>query len=629
MKKSISLRAIILAGTLLLQLNTVCCQSRGAAGDADPSFHAGLGADARVNAVTVQPGDVDLSFDGSGVNGTVSALAGQPDGKVIIGGDFTTVKGLTRIGIARLNADGSGDATFNAGTSVDRKVSAIALQPDGKVIVTRSVPGISDPSPALNYPPVRLHSDGTIDNTFIPQTESYQYGSGYTCVVLQPDGKVLLGGYFTEYYVDGEGFIYYYQRSLLIRLNANGTADPSFAFASGDFDSWIAALTLQLDGKVLIGGNFFTANGTSRNGIARLNSDGSLDASFNPGTGVGGSPHWVKSVAMQLDGKVLLGGWFSSINGTMRNGIARLNADGSLDGSFNPGTGTDGNVASIALQPDGKVVLGGDFTTVNGTTRNRIARIHSNASLDTSFNPGTGVEGSVRSIALESDGDVLIGGNFLTVNGVLRSYVARLHGGSGSPPNQPPVVGVSSPADGATYAGPATIVINVDAEDADGTVVQLDVYAGDTLLASDSFPSLAVTWENVAPGTYSLTAIATDNLGATTRSLPVHISVTAPSAPIAPSGLAATAVSRKQINLTWTDNASNEDGCKIERSTNGKPFKQIAIVGPNVTIFSNTGLIRGNKYTYRVRAYNPAGNSSYSNTATAKTTRRLAWPVRF
>src|SRR6185369_12651203 len=113
MKKSNLIRTIILAGSLLLQLSTLCFHSRGAAGD------------------------VDLSFDpGSGVNGTVKVVVVQPDGKVIIGGEFTTVKGLERRGIARLNADGSGDATFNANAEFIRNAGSVALQTDGKVLVS-------------------------------------------------------------------------------------------------------------------------------------------------------------------------------------------------------------------------------------------------------------------------------------------------------------------------------------------------------------------------------------------------------------------------------------------------------------------------------------------------------------
>ena len=136
---------------------------------------------------------------------------------------------------------------------------------------------------------------------------------------------------------------------------------------------------------------------------------------------------------MQPDGKVLVAGSFSVVNGTNRQGIARLNANGSLDSSFNPGTGVNGTVYSVALQPDGKVLIGGEFTSVNGTNRSRFARLNVNGSLDSSFNPGTGPVKVIRSIALQSDGKVLIGGDFTTVNGVARLQVARLYGDSFSP----------------------------------------------------------------------------------------------------------------------------------------------------------------------------------------------------
>jgi uncharacterized delta-60 repeat protein len=107
-----------------------------------------------------------------------------------------------------------------------------------------------------------------------------------------------------------------------------------------------------LDGKILIGGAFTNYNGTPRNGIARLNADGSLDNGFNPASGADGSAF---ILAQQLDGKILFGGDFT----LPRKSIARLNADGSLDTGFNPGTGADHQVNIITLQPDGKILIGG------------------------------------------------------------------------------------------------------------------------------------------------------------------------------------------------------------------------------------------------------------------------------
>jgi uncharacterized delta-60 repeat protein len=252
-------------------------------------------------------------------------------------------------------------------------------------------------------------------------------------LLTQPDGKVLIG-VRTETFIecpDGSGDVIF--RHVLARLNADGSFDGSFA----TFPGWPAsagisrALALQPDGKVIVGGSFNSINGTNRYGIARLNANGSLDGSFQNGmSGVrnGGFAGVVEAVAVQPDGKALIGGSFTTVNGTNRNSIAPLNANGSLDGNFDPGTGVNGTVYSIALQPDGKVLIGGSFTSVNGTNRNNIARLNANGSLDTGFNPGTGANGVVRSIALQSDGKVLIGGDFTSVNGVVRWQVARLYG---------------------------------------------------------------------------------------------------------------------------------------------------------------------------------------------------------
>jgi uncharacterized delta-60 repeat protein len=374
MKKLNLVRTIILAGSLLLQLNTLCFQSRGAAGD------------------------VDLSFDpGSGVNGTVNAVAVQPDGKVIIGGEFTTVKGLARPGLARLNADGSGDSSFNPGALPGGFIS-IGLQSDGKVLVG-------------NYSGIlRLNADGSLDTIFSASITSFDDYDGVYAIAIQADGKVVIGGIFSV--MNGAN------RNGIARLNANGSLDTSFNPGTGANE--VYSIVVQSDGRVLIGGNFLSVNGTNRNNIARLNANGSLDSSFNPGTGAN---DYVPSIALQPDGRVFIGGGFSTVNGTNRNGIARLNANGSLDDSFNPDTGVGGYsyyfpnvVSSVVVQPDGRVLIGGGFSTVNGTNRNGIARLNANGSLDSSFNPGTGANDYVSSIALQPDGRVLISGQYMTVN---------------------------------------------------------------------------------------------------------------------------------------------------------------------------------------------------------------------
>ena len=216
-------------------------------------------------------------------------------------------------------------------------------------------------------------------------------------VALQADGKVLIGG--------GQSTSGYVRR-----LNADGTLDTSFNAGTGGANSEVLCVAAQSDGKVLVAGSFTSVNGTSRNKIARVNADGTLDTSFNPGTGPNNA---VRSVAVQLDGKVLIGGDFGLVNGAARNHIARLNADGSLDTLFNPGAGSGGSkVHSIAVQPDGKMLIGGAFTSVAGTARNSIARLNADGSLDTLFNAGTDTNGWVRSVVVQTDGKVLVHGKF-------------------------------------------------------------------------------------------------------------------------------------------------------------------------------------------------------------------------
>ncbi len=145
-----------------------------------------------------------------------------------------------------------------------------------------------------------------------------------------------------------------------------------------------------------------------------LGATGDLDLSFNPGSGPNGT---VYATIVQPDGKVIIGGSFASYNGVARNGIARLNTNGSLDATFNVGNGANAVIYALALQPDGKIVIGGDFTLFNGSICTRIGRLNSNGSVDSSFDPKAGFEagganGSVLAIARQGDGKFIIGGNF-------------------------------------------------------------------------------------------------------------------------------------------------------------------------------------------------------------------------
>jgi uncharacterized delta-60 repeat protein len=377
------------------------------------------------------PGSLDTSFDpGSGANDNVNSVALQPDGKIVLGGRFTTFNGVARDGIARLNPNGTLDDSFAATTNQGNGVFSVVVQPDEKIVLGGFFSTVNG-TPRDQI--ARLNPDGTLDTSFVPGLGT---DGGFFSVAVQPtDEKIVVGGVFN--------FIHGTRRSGIARLNADGNIDNSFDPGEGTNSGSVYSVAVQPDGKIVIGGFFNTINVTPRNDIARLNPDGSLDTNFDPGEGAGPTGSGVRSVAVQPDGKILLGGDFTTINGVTRNHIARLNANGSLDTAFNPSTDTQALVYSIAVQTDGKIVIGGFFRLVNGVARNSIARLNSDGSLDTGFDPSPGGVrngsgstagvGQVNSVALQSDGKILIGGIFSFVNGVARNQIARLNGGNGDP----------------------------------------------------------------------------------------------------------------------------------------------------------------------------------------------------
>ena len=370
-------------------------------------------------------GDVDNTFNiGTGFTNTVRSMALQPDGKILAGGDFFSYSGVTRNGIIRLNTGGTIDNTFTIGTGffhpfTQAGVYSVGLQPDGKILaggVFTSYSGVT------RNGIIRLNSNGTVDNTF-------NIGTGFTggvgipspsagtviTIALQPDGKILVGGDFFSYSgVTCNG---------IIRLNTGGTIDNTFNIGSG-FNNLVYAIVPQPDGKILASGLFTSYSGVTSNRIIRLNSNGTIDNTFNIGTGFTGG---VFAMTPQPDGKILMGGSFTAYGGVARNNIIRLNSNGTIDNTFNIGTGFNDVVVSIISQLDGKILISGNFTTYNGIYANKIIRLTSNGAIDNTFNIGTGFTGIVRSIISQSDGKILAGGDFASYSGVTRNGIIRLN----------------------------------------------------------------------------------------------------------------------------------------------------------------------------------------------------------
>jgi uncharacterized delta-60 repeat protein len=501
-------------------------------------------------------GTMDSAFNVF-VTGRVLSVKIQPDGKILVGGNFGTIAGVARVGIARLNADGTFDETF-AGSNVPVTIYDIDFAGDGKILVAgtflnyaggqrnliarlesngvldsslnfnRNVNGVLyfvlydiaplangqvfiggdgfrmgnlgaavnrinsdgsadnsfkayfgsrasvvDIAPLANGQTLiagifgavntiirpslaRLNADGSVDTTFHPAIAGVNQDPLVLAVAAQPDNKILVGGQFTGMLVrlnpdgstdttfttnlstsgpvydvavlpDGKvigvgqltpqgGSIRY-----VMKFNQDGSVDNSFAFPalSGTI---VKKVLVQPDGKILISGSFTTIGGIARSNFARLNADGSVDTSFNPN---GGANNAVFDIARQADGKILVGGLFDTVNGQSRPFLARLNTDGSLDATFQPSVNT--NVTAIKVQPaDGKILIGLAFTNTGGSGLHAVSRLHQNGSVDLSFTGGAGLDGIVNAIALDSGGKILVGGAFFRYNNTPKLSIARL-----------------------------------------------------------------------------------------------------------------------------------------------------------------------------------------------------------
>ncbi|MEO6334034.1 MAG: hypothetical protein ABIO91_03550, partial [Pyrinomonadaceae bacterium] len=335
-------------------------------------------------------------------NAYIRSIGVAPDGRYIVTGGFSSINGVSRSKYARLFQDGSVDASLSitpGGLDIPEDVKVL---PNGQFYIYIVENHSPNPSPIRI---VRFNNDGGVDNTFNHTLSS-------------PSGV---------WRVDAEGRVLVFRRgaqSRYIRLNLDGSVDGTFNPIITIRGS-VRAAALQSDGKVVIVGGFEKANGVAVSPFVRLNPDGTTDNTFNVGTGFNNPPD---EVVIQPDGKILACGSFAGYNGTWRSNLARINSDGSVDTSFN--ATIDNRVRACAVQPDGKVVIGGDFLTINGVTQSGLARLNSDGSLDTTFTPVFNGFIGVYDILVEQDGRFLVGGYFGPVNGVSSNPVRFLSSGN-------------------------------------------------------------------------------------------------------------------------------------------------------------------------------------------------------
>jgi uncharacterized delta-60 repeat protein len=394
-------------------------------------------------------GSVDNSYDADGIATTISAgnktggfdeaksVLVQPDSKIIGVGTYQA-SASDGVVVARYTTAGLPDNTFgDAGKFLlllpfQFELSSAALQSDGKILVLCSYFNLFDSEDLML---IRVNANGTLDNTFgtAGRLVINLPGNGIDQalgLVIQTDGKIVMTANSTP---DLNTYTRY-----LLRYNSNGTPDNTFGtagfvtepqfLAEQDSDNSRQRLVLQPDGKILLCG---TADGGTNThmGVKRYNTNGTPDASFNSGNvavaDFAGAPDNASAVTVQPDGKILVGG-ATSVSSNIKMAAARFNANGTLDNTFD----TDGKVIvnagnftecnSIAVQADGKILLGG----INTTTNSRyfyVARLNTNGGIDNTF----GGSGTVsvdapaakfdrcEAMKLQTDGKILLAGSSL------------------------------------------------------------------------------------------------------------------------------------------------------------------------------------------------------------------------
>jgi len=359
-----------------------------------------------------QDGTWDATFNiGTGAEMPVNGIDALPDGKILIGGQFVNYNGQIVNGLARLNANGDLDTTFTSPATA-QSIHRTFVQPDGKIIYATMLSGTL----------VRVNADGTPDNSFVPQSFS---GFGDLVSVSKQGDKYIVSGAFQVNINAPEPL------RCIVRLNADGSLDETFApvrlYGSG---TPFAHTRVLPDGKIIAVGRFEYYGETPVANIIRLNADGTLDETFDAGTGIMGQP---MSVAIQPDGKIIVGGLFAFVNGVERNMIARINTDGSVDDSFVPPTGDTVTALDLIIQPDGKIIAGGNFhdsEVIFGEDDSvpvYIKRFNADGTVDNTFMSEQSVGNQVLTLSLQDDGKLLAGGWFDKVGGVTKNRLARLN----------------------------------------------------------------------------------------------------------------------------------------------------------------------------------------------------------
>lgn len=297
---------------------------------------------------------------------------------------------LDRKVLRRMSEQGTVDDNYNLETNGN--IIAITQAQNGKTYIGGDFTSASN---VFAPKTIRLNSDGTRDLTFLPDSNSQAVHSLYEL----PDGKILVGR---------EGSIQ--------RLNSDGTLDTSFATVTTN--SIVQTFSILPNNKILVGGYFTTVNGSTKNRIVLLDSDGTVDNSFVVGTGF---DHDVYIIKQANDGSFFIGGKFTTFKGSVVNRMAKISATGDLDTTFhNNNSGFNDEIWTIEFMEDNKPLIGGLFTSYNGIENNSIVKLNFDATVDSTFDTGAAdSNGYVYKIIINSSNNIFVSGTFLKYKNTL------------------------------------------------------------------------------------------------------------------------------------------------------------------------------------------------------------------
>lgn len=378
--------------------------------------------------VLAQPGSIDTSFYiGTGFTSPITALAIQPDRKILAGGMFTSYNGTDFKTLVRLNPNGTIDSSFYIGdTGFNGDIVSIHVnRQDTSILVAGWFTYLN--SQNLNTRIVKLKKDGSIDLSFNSNTN---VNGGITAMAVDTtNGNIYIAGIFTS--VAGVAHKH------IARLMPDGTLDNTFSIGTGFTGSLSQsppyAIKIQTDGKILVGGDFMFYNDNLAPKFCRLNVNGTVDMDFVNNLSGGGFNAKVLAIETMTDGKIIVGGSFTNVLAQNYNKIACLNADGTLNTSFNIGNGISGEVFAIKATPQNKILVGGSFNFYNDIQENSIIQLNINGTRDQNFVTGSGLFSSnfspkAHSFIIQPDTNIVVGGEFSKYKDTIHHNIVRIIG---------------------------------------------------------------------------------------------------------------------------------------------------------------------------------------------------------